>query len=360
MKLFKFFAALSVVLLVSCNSSKYPDLENGLYADIETSKGDILCQLYFEDTPLTIASFVSLAEGTNPNVSDSLKGRNFYDGLTFHRVLKDFMIQGGDPSGTGRGGPGYRFEDEFPKDSVGNLIYRHDAAGVLSMANSGKGTGTNGSQFFITHKKTPWLDGVHTVFGQVTYGQDVVDSINQGDLIEAIRFIRVGKKAKAFNAPEVFTVELEKSKIAKEKRLEEAQKAEEMRYQKFLADKEVYQASQGVSKAKKTSSGLQILTLKKGRGKKFSESKPTTIHYTISLADGKQIQTTQGRDPFTFTMNKQPMIPGVKEALMSMRKGGKVRLFIPYYLGYGENAYGPFPAKADLIFEFEILDIKDK
>ena len=357
MRLFKFFFIVIVLIAVSCKPAKYADLEKGLYADIETSRGDILCKLYFEDTPLTISSFVSLAEGTNPNVSDSLKGRNFFDGLTFHRVMKDFMIQGGDPSASGKGGPGYRFEDEFPKDSLGNLKYTHKGPGVLSMANGGKGTGTNGSQFFITHKKTPWLDGVHTVFGEVTYGQSVVDSIDQGDLINHIRFIRIGHKAKGFDAAKVFVKELSNSKIAKQKRLEDAKKAEELRYEKFVADCKVFQAEQGIAGAKKSTSGLQILTLKKGKGKKFSETKPTTIHYTMSLGDGKQIQSTVGRDPFTFTMSKQPMIAGVKEAITNMREGGKVRLFIPYYLGYGERAYGPFPAKSDLVFELEITKV---
>ena len=357
MKLFKAFFVVAIVLVAACKPAKYPDLEKGLYADIETDRGEILCKLYFEDTPLTVASFVSLAEGTNPNVSDSLKGRKFYDGLTFHRVMKDFMIQGGDPAANGLGGPGYRFEDEFPTDSLGKLKYTHKSEGILSMANGGKGTGTNGSQFFITHKTTPWLDGVHTVFGNVVYGQGVVDSIEKGDIIKHIRFIKIGHKAKGFDAAKVFTEEFAKSKVAKEKRLEAARKADEARYQKFLADQKVFEATLNVDKAKKTDSGLKILTLKKGRGKKVTESEPVTMHYTISLANGKQIQTTVGRQPFTFTMNAQPMMAGFKEGALMMREGEKSRLFIPYYLGYGERGGGPFPPKADLIFEFEILKV---
>ena len=132
---------------------------------------------------------------------------------------------------------------------------------------------------------------------------------------------------------------------------------EEARYAKFLEDKKIFEEEQGVLKAKKTTSGLQILTLKRGRGRKFSETKATTINYTISLADGKQIQTTEGKGPFVFTLSKQPMIAGVKEAILKMREGGKVRLFIPYYLGYGERAYGPFPAKSDIVFDLEIVEI---
>jgi cyclophilin family peptidyl-prolyl cis-trans isomerase len=355
MKLFKVFFVAAILLAASCKPAKYADLEKGLYADIETTSGDILCKLYFEDTPLTIANFVSLAEGTNPNVSDSLKGRKFYDGLTFHRVMKDFMIQGGDPLANGTGGPGYKFEDEFPKDSLGKFKYSHSRDGVLSMANGGPGT--NGSQFFITHKATPWLDGVHTVFGKVEYGQEVVDSIEVGAVINHIRFIKIGHKAKGFDAAKVFTEELKNSIVAKQQRIDDGIKAEEVRYKKYLEDCKVFQAKQGIAKAKKTESGLQILTLKKGKGKKFSETKETTINYTISLASGKQIQTTVGRDPFSFTMIKQPMIAGVKEAILKMREGGKARLFIPYYLGYGERKYGPFPAKSDVVFELEILKV---
>ncbi len=355
MRLFKTLFVAAILLVASCKSAKYADLDKGLYADIETDKGDILCKLYFEDTPLTIASFVSLAEGTNPNVTDSVKGKKFYDGLTFHRVLKDFMIQGGDPLANGTGGPGYKFEDEFPRDSLGKLKHSHIGAGVLSMANGGPGS--NGSQFFITHKDTPWLDGKHTVFGKVEYGQNVVDSIAKGDIINHIKFIRIGRKASKFDAAKVFTKELKNSVIAKQKRLDDAKKAEEVRYKKYVEDCKVFQADQGIAKATKTDSGLHILTLKKGKGKKFSETKETTINYTISLADGKLIQTTIGRAPFKFTLSKQPMIAGVREAILKMRVGGKARLFIPYYLGYGERAFGPFPAKSDLVFELEITKV---
>lgn len=208
MKLFKYFFVAAILFVASCKPAKYADLEKGLYADVETNKGDILLKLYQKDTPLTVSNFVTLAEGTNPNVSDSLKGKNFYDGLTFHRVMKNFMVQGGDPLANGSGGPGYKFEDEFPKDSLGNLIYLHNGHGVLSMANGGPGT--NGSQFFITHRETPWLDGVHTIFGKVKYGQEVVDSITAKDVIKHIKFIRIGNEAKSFDAAKVFVEELKK------------------------------------------------------------------------------------------------------------------------------------------------------
>ena len=355
MKLLKVIVLATVFLAVSCKASKYTDLDNGLYADIETNKGAILVKLYQGDTPLTVANFVSLAEGTNPNVSDSLKGRKFYDGLKFHRVLKNFMIQGGDPAGVGSGGPGYRFEDEFPKDSLGKLKYTHDAAGVLSMANSGRAT--NGSQFFITHKETPWLNAKHTVFGKVEKGQDVVDSIAKNDVIEHISVIRIGREAKDFDAVKVFVEELKKAKEAEQKLLDNKEGLEKLRYAQFLKDKEIIYDSQDIAKAIKTSSGLKIVTLKKGKGKKVTKTASVSIHYTLTLADGKQIQTTIGKKPFVFVMDKQPMIAGFTEGILKMRKGGKCRLFIPYYLAWGEKGSGPFPPKADVIFELEVLKI---
>ena len=355
MKFFKFFFVAAILLVASCTPPKYPNLKDGLYADIETNRGDILLELYQEDVPLAVSNFVSLSEGTNTSVTDSLKGKKYYDGLTFHRVLKDFMIQGGDPLANGRGGPGYVFEDEFPRDSLGKFKYKHDAAGVLSMANSGPGK--NGSQFFITHKETPWLDGIHSVFGRVEKGQDIVNTIEAKDTIFSVSIIRVGSKAKGFDAAKVFETEMKNSVATKKKRIEDEQKAEVARYNQFLKDKEIYQKTQGFDKAKKTATGLSILSLKKGRGKKFSATTPTTIHYNMMLANGKPIQSTFGKDPFTFTLSQQPMIPGVNEAIVNMREGDKVRLFIPFNLGYGERPYGPFPAKSDLIFELEILKV---
>merc|ERR1711991_914551 len=198
----------------SCNMSQKSD-NSTINALIETNKGEIITELFFKQTPVTVANFISLSEGDNKEVSEQYKGKNYYDGLTFHRVIEDFMIQGGDPTGTGSGSPGYSFKDEIVES------LKHDSAGILSMANAGPGT--NGSQFFITHKPTPWLDGKHSVFGHIVKGQNVVDSIAQGDVINDVTIKRIGTAAKNFDAAEVFNSymeNLEKEKAEKEARLQ--------------------------------------------------------------------------------------------------------------------------------------------
>ncbi len=196
MKKLSVLSLLLFVLLSSCNLlQKNLIKEAGLYATVTTNKGDIILYLEFEKTPLTVANFVGLVEGQIKNDAKKI-GEPYYNGIVFHRVIKDFMIQTGDPTGTGRGGPGYKFKDEFHPD------LKHNKAGILSMANAG--FGTNGSQFFITRKNTSWLDNKHTVFGHVVKGQDIVDMIQVGDKIIEIKIIKNGKKAKKFNAVETF------------------------------------------------------------------------------------------------------------------------------------------------------------
>ena len=187
--------SIQIVEEVKTVSETPVDKEEGIFAEIVTSKGSIFIELAFEKVPMTVANFVGLAEGVIENNSKEI-GTPYYDGIIFHRVIPNFMIQGGDPTGTGMGGPGYKFRDEIDPS------LRHDRAGVLSMANAGPST--NGSQFFITHNETPWLDGKHTVFGYVTKGQNIVDAIQQGDVIETIKITRKGKEAKAFDAAKIF------------------------------------------------------------------------------------------------------------------------------------------------------------
>lgn len=379
-----FYIFIGSLILVGCTSAKYKDLNDGLYAEIQTNKGDVLVELYPEVAPMTVANFVSLADGTNNKVPDSIKTNKFYDGIRFHRVVNNFVIQGGDPTETGRGTPGYRFGDEFTKDENGVLIYKHDDAGVLSMANGGPES--NGSQFFITHRPIPHLDGKHTVFGKTIVNSKqlealkliskdsldlvkaidsarmaVVNKIVQFDTINTIDIIRIGTYAKSFKAGEVFDEELVKYAANKENRQKDNAKAEELRYAKYLQDKEVFLVKMEEAKATKTSSGLRILMLQENSsGKKMVTNKPVKAHFTLYTADGNKIQSTEdGGQPFVFQLDdaQRPMITGFKEGVKDMRVGEKARLFIPYYIGFGEEKYGPFPAKSDLVFEVEILEI---
>lgn len=371
-------------LITSCQSPKYKDLDNGLYAEIQTNKGDILLELYYEDVPMTIANFVSLAEGTNNKVADSLEGKKFYDGIRFHRVVNSFIIQAGDPTETGRGTAGFRFGDEFTTDEYGLLLYRHDDAGILSMANGGPES--NGSQFFITHKPIPHLDNKHSVFGKTILNSvqlsnlknqikdsvklknaidslrmDVVNRIRKFDTIKTIKVVRVGSEAKSFDAGEVFDAEMKKYAENKKYREQQELEAETARYSKYLEDKATFLSKMDESKATKTNSGLRILMLKKNpSGKKVVTNKPIKSHFDLYTADGTKIQSTKdGGQPFVFQLDdpEKPMITGFKEGVAKMREGEKARLFVPYYIGFGEAKYGPFPAKSDLIFEIEILEI---
>ncbi len=340
-----FFIALFSIV-ISCKN-KQADLEDGVYAQVFTDKGEILMKLYFEDTPLTVANFVSLAEGTSTIVADSLKGKKFYNGLPFHRVISNFMIQGGDIQRNGMGDPGYKFADEFPKNESGDLLFTHAKKGMLSMANSGPNT--NGSQFFITHKKTPWLDGKHTIFGEVVKGLPIVDSIQQGDLIHKIRIERIGKMADAYNAAKVFTESLEALK--KEALLKKEQQ---------VNDSIAFSIRMKESKATILKSGLKILTLQKGNGRQPKPGDKISVHYTGYFADGKVFDSSfKRKQPFDFTVAVDRVIKGWTEGVQRIEEGGKARLFIPYQLAYGERAYGRIPAKATLLFDVEIVKIRN-
>ncbi|WP_242132654.1 peptidylprolyl isomerase [Aestuariivivens marinum] len=379
MRYTKWFMFFSPVLLIILNlyscKAQYPELEDGLYAEIVTGKGVMIAKLEHEKTPVTVANFVSLAEGTNTMVDDEYKDKKFYNGLKFHRVIPDFMIQGGDPKGDGSGNPGYRFNDEF------DISLKHDKKGTLAMANSGYGT--NGSQFYITHKETPWLDAYddegnlkncenrriscHTVFGEVITGLEVVDSIKQNDVIEAVNIIRKGKVAKKFDAVSIFKNHFIEAKRIKEEKEAQAQAIVTATLEKFEKQR---------TQATTLPSGLQYLVTEKGDGKKLSETSKVLAHYAVYFENGKLLQTSKletaealnavdeqqkitGRyEPITCDIGPDArMIPGFKEGLRQLNVGDKATLFIPYHLAYGEAGGNGIPPKSNIIFEVEILKL---
>lgn len=374
--------------LFSCND-KYPDLGDGLYAEIITDKGTMVAELYHKDAPATVANFVALAEGTHPLADSTYAGKPFYDGLKFHRIIKDFMIQGGDPQGTGRGGPGYKFFDEFAPNR------KHDTIGMLSMANSGYGS--NGSQFFITHKATPHLDGYdtngnlkqcenprvscHTVWGRVVVGLEVIDLISAVEmknpsagqpkadvLIQKVTIIRKGGDVKNYNAAETFTAELKA--FEDKKAAAAAEKAKQ-----FAGKKAELDAKR--SDVKTLPSGLQIHFDKKGDGKKPTEGAKVRLNYAGYFTSGELFDTSseevatendklderrkaagQYKPMETVYSSEAPLIPGFKEGVQEMSVGDKATVFIPYHLAYGEQGYpGAIPPKSDLIFVLDLIEI---
>ncbi|MCX7728779.1 MAG: peptidylprolyl isomerase [Bacteroidia bacterium] len=310
----------------------------GIYAKMETNKGDIYLQLEYKKTPMTVANFVGLAEGTIPNTARP--NQPYYDGLIFHRVIKDFMIQGGCPKFNGMGDPGYKFPDEI------DTTLKHNGPGILSMANAGPNT--NGSQFFITHKETPWLDGKHAVFGHVVKGQEVVNAIQQNDTIRKVIILRKGKDAEKFDAPKVF----ETLKKQKEQEQVEAEKRKEAETEKILKEK--------YGNAQVTSSGLRYIIEKEGTGDTPKAGQTVVVHYTGTFLGGKKFDSSYDRNqPLELPIGVGRVIKGWDEGIMLLKKGSKAKLIVPYQLGYGEMGYpGVIPPKSWLIFDVELLDIK--
>ncbi|MCC9019039.1 peptidylprolyl isomerase [Flavobacterium lipolyticum] len=310
-------------------------MENGIYAKFNTSKGSILVKLAHDLTPGTVGNFVALAEG---NMENKVKpqGQKFYDGLTFHRVIPDFMIQGGCPKGTGTGDPGYKFDDEF------HPSLKHDRPGVLAMANSGPAS--NGSQFYITHVPTSWLDGKHTVFGHVIEGQDVVDAVAQGDNLDAVEIIRVGEEAQKWNAIEAF-ISLKGARLKRDAAL----KAE--------SEAKMEQLAAGFDK---TDSGLRYKMIQKGEGKKAEAGKTVAVHYEGSLENGKVFDSSYPRKkPIEFRLGQGQVIEGWDEGIALLQVGDKARFVIPSDLAYGASgAGGVIPPHATLIFDVELMDVK--
>lgn len=310
-------------------------MNNGLYAKFNTSKGEILVNLEFKKTPGTVGNFVALAEGNIENTAKP-QGTPYYNGLKFHRVIADFMVQGGCPLGTGTGSPGYSFEDEFHPD------LKHSSAGILSMANSGPAS--NGSQFFITHVATPWLDNKHTVFGNVIEGQDIVDLIQQNDDLTSIEIIRVGDSAEKFNAIEAFRT----FEGAREKREAEAKKLQKEQMDKIAAGYD------------ETPSGLRYKILQEGNGAKAEKGKMVSVHYKGQLLDGTVFDSSYPRkQPIDFTLGIGQVIAGWDEGIQLLKVGEKARFVIPSNLAYGsQGAGGVIPPDATLLFDVELMNVK--
>lgn len=365
MKKTTLFFAFFAFTLFACQD-KYPDLEDGVYAEFITNKGTFVAKLFHEQTPITVSNFVDLAEGKNALVDSTYKGKPFYDSLVFHRVIKGFMIQGGDPLGNGTGNPGYRFPDEIV-DSL-----EHNKKGMLSMANSGPDT--NGSQFFITAKETPHLNGMHTVFGEVVMGMEVVEAINQVPtnerdipqepvVIENLNIIRKGNVNLNSFKKEMESVENERKE--KEERLNEIKEETAAEFNNLKEE------------AEELPSGLKMHYTKKGDGVQPKEGQRVLINYEGYLADGTLFDSSKLEiakkyemvDPRRLQANQYTPMPaeysrdaqliaGFKEGMLKMNVGDEALLFIPSYLGYGENGAGSvIPPNADLVFKIEITEI---
>lgn len=350
---------LLLTINISCNMTNKDDNAT-INALIKTNKGEITAKLFFKQTPVTVANFISLSEGNNMEVSEQYKNKKYYDGLTFHRVISDFMIQGGDPYGTGSGSPGYSFKDEIVED------LKHDSKGILSMANAGPGT--NGSQFFITHKETPWLDGLHTVFGKVISGEEIIDLIEQGDSILSVTIKRDGKSANKFNGSKIFS-----NHFKEEKKLKEEKEKAFLKLKNKISNEHEKLSS----KALKTETGLRYHVDLTKNGEKVDKNKTILTHYAVYFEDGTLLDTSildvaekfnqvniqrknaGGYTPIEAKIGpKDMMISGFKEGLKLLKIGDKATLFLPYYLAYGETESRGIPAKSNLIFEVEIVEQK--
>jgi|Laugresu1bdmlbsd_1035121.scaffolds.fasta_scaffold05519_2 cyclophilin family peptidyl-prolyl cis-trans isomerase/FKBP-type peptidyl-prolyl cis-trans isomerase len=382
--------AASALLAVACGATPEIRVNNqdikvgdGLYALFETSKGDILIQLEMEKAPITVANFVALAEGTHPQAV-AKKGEAFFDGLIFHRVIPQFMIQGGDPDGRGTGGPGYQFPDEF------HPTLRHSGPGILSMANSGPGT--NGSQFFITEIATPWLDDRHSVFGKVISGIEKVTEIANVErdprdmpktpITMKVKIIRQGKAAKEFDAPKVFTEGVAGAQAKAAKAAEEAAAKGAARAADFTwyTNETVNSAefekkyAEWVAKAESRADGLKVLVVTEGEGEPMVSGDEALVHYAGYLNNGKPFdssvkeiakawgQYNPQREPYEgFPVqcgNQGRVIKGWQEGLIGLKKGSHAKLIIPPALGYGEaGAGGVIPPNATLVFDVWIENI---
>ena len=332
--------AATILMTGSCKAmdpEKVLKGKEGLFANISTYRGDILVELYYKDAPLTVTNFVGLAEGT----LDASKGKRFYKGLKFHRVIADFMIQGGDPRGNGTGGPGYSFPDEISSK------YTFDGPGVLAMANRGKGTNSNGSQFFITHVQTAWLNGNHTIFGHVVdkESQKVVNSIKQGDVIKDVTIYRKGAEAEAFTATQKDWDARLKACVAKNQA--EKEKA-------FAA--QIAAIEKNFPGFKKDSNGIYYKTTKEGSVSKCGKGKDVSTEYKGYLVDGTVFDKSEGRGPLDFMTGAGQMIPGFDLMVQDMKVGEKRTFVLPPDPAYGDRAAGDvIPGNTYIAFDVELV-----
>jgi peptidylprolyl isomerase len=314
-----------------------PALGEGLFAKIDTERGEIFLRLEFEKAPLTVCNFAALAEGR----MDVCAGKPFYNGLTFHRVIPNFMIQGGDPLGNGSGGPGYQFPDEF------DPTLRHDGPGVLSMANAGPGT--NGSQFFITHTETPWLDDHHTVFGRVVEGQTVVNAIKQGDRIRTITILRNGAAAQAFKTDQAaFDTLRKRARDAAAAGVQARREADLARIREKYPDL-------------RNLDGILYTIIKEGTGPKPPAGSVVQVNYRGEFLSGEVFDASEAHGgPLEFTAGIGQVIPGWDKTIMAMRTGEQRLVIIPPELAYGERGAGngAIPPNSFLVFTMELAGIK--
>ena len=317
---------LAVFFSVFFSTISLANLDDGMYAKMQTSKGEILLELFFEKTPLTVINFAGLAEGTKNN--NHKNNEPFYDGLTFHRVINDFMIQGGDPNGNGTGGPGYQFADEITD-------LKHDSAGILSMANSG--ADTNGSQFFITHKDTSWLNGKHTVFGKVVDGMDVVNQIEQGDTIKTLRILRVGDKAKGFQTTE-------QAFRNAQNRIQEQKSLKKLNIVKTLVDDRF-------PSAKLSHDGFYYEILEQGSGTKPNAGDKVELDLEVELDFGMKIRT--GEPAIVFAAGEEKYRPVISNTVKDMKPGETRRVIATF-----EDVYGDKKGDLLLILTMKLISVK--
>ena len=328
----RFFLLLST-LLISLQS--HAKLEDGLYANLHTNQGDIIIKLAFEKTPLTVINFVGLAEGTKH--SNIQIGKPFYNGLKFHRVIDNFMIQGGDPKGNGTGGPGYKFIDEITD-------LTHDTGGILSMANSGPNT--NGSQFFITHEATPWLDGKHTVFGHVVKGMSVVNTIKKDDFIRKVFIERIGDKAKKFKTDEAAFEAYNQKNLVKEKAKQTKKKQKLINFVKV-----------NYPDAKVATEGHYVQINQTGNGETPELGDLVKVNLSIDLDDGTNMRKAD--EPLPFAAGSGTIIKVIDQSVLTMNIGEKRTIIASYAQIYGDSDRGSLSQESLLIFNLELLSINE-